>query len=44
MPVDIAGTVLALAVDGLGKVFHDRGASRFRCVVVRIDVGDEHGQ
>jgi len=44
VPLNIAGTVLALAVHGLVKVFHDRCASRFRSVVVRVDIGDEHGQ
>ena len=44
VPVKIAGTVLALAVDGMVKVFNNRGASRFRSVVVRVNIGDEHGK
>ena len=37
VPVEVAGTVLALAVDGLVKIFYDRGASRFREGAVRRD-------
>jgi hypothetical protein len=35
----VTGTVLALAVDGLVKVFYDRGASRLRLVVVASTSG-----
>jgi hypothetical protein len=38
MPVEIAGAILA-PVDGLVKVFYDCGASRFRSVVARVDIG-----
>ena len=42
--VEIAGTILTLAVDGLVKVFHDGGASRLRFAVVGVDIGDEDGE
>jgi hypothetical protein len=44
VPVEVAGTVLTLAVGGLVKVFYNRGTSRFRSVVVHVDIGDEHGE
>ena len=44
VPVKVAGTVLALAVHGIVKVFDNRGASRLRSVVVRVTIGDEHGK
>jgi hypothetical protein len=44
VPVKITGTVLAFAVDGLVKVFHDHGANRLRPLEVGVDVRDEHGE
>src|SRR5262249_30879810 len=41
VPVEVAGTVLALAVDGLVKVFHDHGTGRPGSVVIGVDIGDE---
>jgi hypothetical protein len=44
VPIQVAGAVLALTVNGFVKVFHDRGTSRFRSAVVRVHIGDEHGE
>ncbi|HTT90072.1 MAG TPA: hypothetical protein VMF65_11015 [Acidimicrobiales bacterium] len=42
--VEIAGTILALTINGLMYIFDDRGAPRLGPVVVGIDVRYEHGE
>jgi len=41
---EVFDSVLSFAVGRLVEILHDLGARRFRSVVVRIHIGDQHCQ